>query len=495
MTEVISVRFKNKGKSYYFDHNGIQVEKGQSVIVETSKGLEFAECVRGNHEVPDDDLILPLRPVIRIATTEDIDHNRENKIREAEALAICQEKINKHSLDMKLVDVEYNFESTKILFFFTSDGRVDFRDLVKDLAAVFKTRIELRQIGVRDEARMLGGLGICGKPFCCAQFLDDFQPVSIKMAKTQGLSLNPTKISGTCGRLMCCLKYEQDAYEDLVKDAPKVDSFVETPAGKGSVVDVNLLRRKVRVRMEDPSEMAVKTFEFDEIEVLGGKAKRAEYLSEQAKLREEGIIPEKPHPKKAEPKLDVTSELANPREEKPEKHQQSKQSHKSDYKKNDQKPRTEKKPKPPVEQKNAEEQKQGNKPHKPRPDRNYHGQKPHKSHPDNKPKLELKGEISLQTEPKPKHSNYKPRRKPKPDGENKPNERKAPEQNRPHSHKPHAPKSDSGKSTAPKPEQSTEQKKVQHSHRGKGGHGSYHHRPHKPKSGSGNGGPSPKSES
>jgi cell fate regulator YaaT (PSP1 superfamily) len=310
LTEVISVRFKNKGKAYFFDPNGVTAQKGDSVIVETSKGLEFAECVIGNHQVADDALILPLRPVVRIATDEDKKRAVENSRREEEAMEICSEKIRQHGLDMKLVDVEFNFEGTKILFFFTSDGRVDFRDLVKDLASVFKTRIELRQIGVRDEARMLGGLGICGKPFCCAQFLDDFQPVSIKMAKTQGLSLNPTKISGTCGRLMCCLKYEQDAYEDLVKNAPKVDAFVDTPAGKGSVMDVNLLRRTARVHMEETADSPVKVFDFDELEVLGGKAKRAEYLQNQERLKAEGLLEKPAHPPRQAPKLDVTSELA-----------------------------------------------------------------------------------------------------------------------------------------------------------------------------------------
>ena len=539
MTEVISVRFKNKGKSYYFDPNGINAEKGQSVIVETSKGLEFAECVRGNHEVSDDDLVLPLRPVIRIATEEDIAHNKENKIKEAEALAICQEKIKKHGLDMKLVDVEYNFESTKILFFFTSDGRVDFRDLVKDLASVFKTRIELRQIGVRDEARMLGGLGICGRPFCCAQFLDDFQPVSIKMAKTQGLSLNPTKISGTCGRLMCCLKYEQDAYEDLVKDAPKVDSFVETPAGKGSVVDINLLRRKARVHMEDPSDTAIKNFDFDELEVLGGKAKRAEYLSEQARLREEGIIPEKPQPKKPEPRLDVTSELAKPKAEKPSESRQPK----PEKKKGDQRPKPERKPKPPVEPTTGEEQpKAENKQQrKPRPDQNRQGQnKPKgegKPRQESKPKAEQTGEQVERTEQKPKQ-NHKPRnnnqRKPRPDGENKPQgqpkhgeqkpqaqksqgqkpQGQKPQGQRPQGQKPQGqkpqgqkpqgqrppkprneqPKTDAPKNNSPKPEQTGEQKKPQQGGKGKGGHNNYHRRPHKPKPKSGEGGSAPKSE-
>ncbi len=279
MTEVISVRFKSKGKVYFFDPAGISVASGQSVVVETSKGLEFAECVHGNHMVEDTAVMPPLRPLVRIATPEDISRAEENRKKEASAFTLCKERILKHGLDMKLVDVEYSFEGGKILFFFTADGRVDFRDLVKDLAGVFRTRIELRQIGVRDEARMLGGLGICGRPFCCAGFLDDFQPVSIKMAKTQGLSLNPTKISGTCGRLMCCLKYEQDAYEELVKNVPKVDSFVQTPAGKGSVIDVNLLRGRVKVRIDDQYDNPVKVFEASEVEVLGGKAKRAEFLA------------------------------------------------------------------------------------------------------------------------------------------------------------------------------------------------------------------------
>ena len=286
MTEVISVKFRNKGKVYFFDPNGFTVEQGANVIVETAKGLEFAECVTGNHQVDDETVHPPLRPVARIATAEDVKRAEENRRREKEAAEVCRQRIAKHGLDMKLVDVEYNFEGSKILFFFTSEGRVDFRELVKELAGIFKTRIELRQIGVRDEARMLGGLGICGRPFCCAQFLDDFQPVSIKMAKTQGLSLNPTKISGSCGRLMCCLKYEQDAYEELVQSVPKIDAFVETPAGVGTVVDVNLLKGTVRVRLEDQNDTSMKTFDAAEVTVLGGKAKRAEYLA----ARAEGLI-------------------------------------------------------------------------------------------------------------------------------------------------------------------------------------------------------------
>lgn len=295
MTEVISVRFKNKGKIYYFDPAGLTIPSNTHVIVETAKGLEYAECTYGNHAVEDSAIIPPLRPVVRVATEEDDKRAAENKKKEAEAFEFCQKKIADHKLDMKLVDVEFSFEGTKILFFFTSDGRVDFRELVKDLASVFKTRIELRQIGVRDEARMVGGLGICGKPFCCEQFLDEFHPVSIKMAKTQGLSLNPVKISGTCGRLMCCLKYEENAYEELVKKAPKVDAFVDTPYGKGSVISVNLLRGCAKVRLEDGMDTTLKTFTFDELAILGGKARRAEYIAAKAEGRlEEAGFTESP---------------------------------------------------------------------------------------------------------------------------------------------------------------------------------------------------------
>ncbi len=287
MTEVVSVRFKDRGKVYFFDPGGNTVETGDDVIVETSKGNEFGICAQGNHEVSDDRVIPPLRPIVRVATDKDREQAENNRTKEKEAMAICQQKIEKHGLEMKLVDAEYNFDGDKVIFFFTSDGRVDFRELVKDLASVLKTRIELRQIGVRDEAKMLGGFGICGRPFCCSEYLDDFQPVSIKMAKTQGLSLNPTKISGTCGRLMCCLKYEQEAYEDLIKQAPKSDAFVDTPDGKGSVTDVNLLRGTARVRLEGQLENPVKTYRISELEVLGGKAKRAEYLAELEAEREQ----------------------------------------------------------------------------------------------------------------------------------------------------------------------------------------------------------------
>ena len=290
MTEIIGVRFKSGGKQYYFDPQGQQVAEGQGVIIETSRGLEYGECVQSNTMVEDEAVVQPLRPLVRIATQKDLDTVAKNREKEKKAFTICQDKIAAHGLDMKLVEVEYNFEGNKILFFFTSEGRVDFRALVKDLASVFHARIELRQIGVRDEAKMLGGLGICGRPFCCSGFLDEFQPVSIKMAKTQNLSLNPTKISGTCGRLMCCLKYEQDAYEDAVKRMPKNESFVETPEGVGTVAQVDLLRETVKVRLENQPETP-KCFHNCEICVVrNGKGKRPEgYVApppeELAKLR------------------------------------------------------------------------------------------------------------------------------------------------------------------------------------------------------------------
>ena len=290
MTEIIGVRFKSGGKQYYFDPKGIQVEPGQGVIVETAKGIEYGECLKGNTMVEDEAVVAPLRPMLRVATEEDERTVARNREKEERAFHICQEKIAEHKLDMKLVEVEYNFEGNKILFFFTSEGRVDFRALVKDLAGIFHTRIELRQIGVRDEAKMQPGLSICAKPFWSATFLDEFQPVSIKMAKTQNLSLNPTKISGTCGRLMCCLKYEQDAYEDAVKRMPKPESFVETPDGVGIVCLVNLLREQVKVRLDDAPETPKCYHNCEICVVRNGKGKRPEgYVApppeELAKLR------------------------------------------------------------------------------------------------------------------------------------------------------------------------------------------------------------------
>ena len=249
--EVVDIQFRPGQKIYYFDPDGERFVPGDHVIMDTARGLEFGLCVGGNHTIPAKDAIAPLRKIIRHATEQDEKTNSENRAREKRAYEICLQKIEKHGLDMQLVSAECAFDGSKILFYFTADERVDFRELVKDLAGVFHTRIELRQIGVRDKAKMVGGLGICGRPFCCSSFLSDFQPVSIKMAKTQNLSLNPTKISGTCGRLMCCLKYEQDAYEDALKRMPKNDSFVQTPDGLGNVCEVNVLRETMKVRLDE----------------------------------------------------------------------------------------------------------------------------------------------------------------------------------------------------------------------------------------------------
>ena len=269
MAEVIGVRFKEVGKVYYFDPNHKQLKQGDTVIVETSRGVECGRVAIPNKEVPDDQIVHPLKKLIRLATKEDKRKLEDNARKEKEALRICEQKVAEHGLEMKLVDVEYTFDNSKILFYFTADGRVDFRALVKDLASVFRTRIELRQIGVRDESKMLGGLGVCGRPFCCSSFLGEFHPVSIKMAKEQGLSLSPTKISGTCGRLMCCLKYEQEAYSDLLKHTPKVGAIVKTPLGRGLVVESNLLTRTLKVKMDNtPADAAPQTFKVNQVRIV-----------------------------------------------------------------------------------------------------------------------------------------------------------------------------------------------------------------------------------
>ena len=274
MVTVADIHFRSNTKVYFFDPGELTLKPGDHVIIDTARGLEYGICAAGNHTVPRRDIVPPLRQVVRLATEKDERINAENEQKEKRAYEVCLQKIRDHGLDMQLVSAECAFDGSKILFFFTADGRVDFRELVKNLASVFRTRIELRQIGVRDKAKMVGGLGMCGRPFCCREFLDDFQPVSIKMAKTQNLSLNPTKISGTCGRLMCCLKYEQEAYEDLLKTSPKNESFVDTVDGRGTVVDVNLLKQTVRVRMEDAPD-TINTYKNTEIVVLrNGKAKK-----------------------------------------------------------------------------------------------------------------------------------------------------------------------------------------------------------------------------
>ena len=269
MAEVIGVRFKEVGKVYYFDPQGQKLRSGDMVIVETARGLECGEVALENKIIDDDSITHPLKPLIRVATEKDLNHLAENRVKEKSARKTCEQKIAAHGLQMKLVNVEYTFDNSKIIFYFTADGRVDFRALVKDLAGVFRTRIELRQIGVRDEAKMLGGLGICGRPFCCNGFMGEFQPVSIKMAKEQGLSLSPVKISGTCGRLMCCLKYEQDAYTDLLKHTPKVGAIVNTPEGKGLVVETNLIARTLKVKLNSaPEDVAPKSFTVKQCRIV-----------------------------------------------------------------------------------------------------------------------------------------------------------------------------------------------------------------------------------
>ena len=272
--EVVDIQFRPGQKIYYFDPNGLTFQAGEHVIIDTARGAEYGICAGCNHKIAQKDVVAPLRKVLRKATAQDEKIAADNRAKEKRAYDVCLDKIAAHGLDMQLVSAEVAFDGSKILFYFTADERVDFRELVKNLASIFHTRIELRQIGVRDKAKMVGGLGICGRPFCCASFLDDFQPVSIKMAKTQSLSLNPTKISGTCGRLMCCLKYEQDAYEDLIRSSPKLESFVDTPEGRGTVVELDLLRQRVKVRMEENPE-TVSVFPNADIAVLrSGKARK-----------------------------------------------------------------------------------------------------------------------------------------------------------------------------------------------------------------------------
>lgn len=394
MTEVISVKFKNRGKSYYFAPNGKVVRTGEQVIVETSKGLEIADCARGNHMVEDTAVIQPLRPVVRVATKDDLRVAEINKQREKEAYEICRKKIVEHGLDMKLVDVECNFEGNKTMFFFTSDGRVDFRELVKDLAGIFRNRIELRQIGVRDEAKMLGGLGICGRPFCCSKFLNDFQPVSTKMAKMQSMSLNPSKISGSCGRLMCCLRYEQEAYEELVKNVPKQGAFVETPTGYGIVTQVNLLRQLVKVKLDGEGEDTLRTFRAVEVATVpGGRPKDGEPLPSVLKYVPAPEPEEEPEDEWAIPELLISDTV----EEKPEntkknRNRRNRRGGRSRTKSEGEKPAAQPKPK-------TEEEKQPVKA-KPKPKRGG-GNKPRTG---DKPKTE-----STPAQPKPQQKSAEPK--------------------------------------------------------------------------------------
>ena len=294
MATVIGVRFKKAGKVYYFDPCEVWPRPGDSVVVETTRGVEFGEVVTGAREVADEQIVAPLKKVVRIATEEDVRRAEYNEKREEEAFRVCQEKVAKHKLEMKLVSVEYTFDNSKIIFYFTANGRVDFRELVKDLAGVFKMRIELRQIGVRDEAKMLGGLGSCGRPICCGTFLGDFQPVSIKMAKEQNLSLNPTKISGLCGRLMCCLKYEQDYYSQTLKKLPKVGKDIVTPDGVGVLAEINAIRERVKVRIKIDDDFDVREYAIADVRRPGPEDSAAVRESPKPRARRPEPEPEAP---------------------------------------------------------------------------------------------------------------------------------------------------------------------------------------------------------
>lgn len=277
MANIIGVRFKKPGKIYFFDPDGKTVERGQYVIVETAMGKEYGEVMIANRQLPEEKIVAPLKKIIRIATEKDKKQNEQNKKDEKEAFKICEEKIKEYNLDMKLMDVEYKFDKSKLLFFFTADGRIDFRDLVKDLASIFKTRIELRQIGVRDEVRRLGGNGVCGRELCCCSFLGNFDTVSIKMAKEQNVSLNPSKISGNCGRLMCCLKYEQEVYEEKLKKIPGIGSIVQTEDGKGEVCGIETLKERIKVKFKDGEETFFKRYDLKDVKILK-RAKMEEEL-------------------------------------------------------------------------------------------------------------------------------------------------------------------------------------------------------------------------
>lgn len=418
MIEVVSVKFNCHGKAYYFDPNGIDVSTGNTVIVETAKGLDIGVAAAGPHYVLDESVVMPLRPIVRLATEDDLRINELNRQREKEAFAICKQKIKDHGLDMKLVDVECGFEGNKILFFFTADGRVDFRDLVKDLASVFRMRIELRQIGVRDETKMLGGLGICGRPYCCSQFLDEFQPVSTKMAKTQSMSLNPTKISGSCGRLMCCLRYEEEAYEDLLKTIPKNGTFVQTPDGYGNVISTNVLRQKVKVRIDEDGEDEFRVYDAMEIAVVpGGRPKPGEPLPK-VDLPKIPVHAEEPEPEEDDwsaPNLFAEEMGTAEHEGKPEQDEKA-------VRDQNQRPRNRQR----GQQKPR--QNQGGK-SQPKPGAPTQGPKqPNQQRPVQSPKSQLNGENGApQGEAKPRPNNRNHRRpRPKKGGEGNPNQQPKP---------------------------------------------------------------------
>jgi len=286
MKNIVGVRFKKPGKIYFFDPGNLKIEKETYVIVETANGEAYGEAVIVNRMIPDSKIVAPLKPVIRIATYKDIKHNDENKRKEKDAMKICLEKIKKHKLDMKLIDVEYKFDNSKILFYFTADGRIDFRELVKDLAAIFKVRIELRQIGVRDEIKRMGGNGVCGRELCCCSFLGNFETVSIKMAKEQNISLNPSKISGNCGRLMCCLKYEQEAYEEKLARLPKIGAIVKTQDGQGEVCGIETLKERVKVKLKDGDGFFYKRYDVKDIKIIKNIERKPRYEDNWEEMKE-----------------------------------------------------------------------------------------------------------------------------------------------------------------------------------------------------------------
>ena len=424
--EVVDIQFRPGQKVYYFDPDGRSIRQYDHLIIDTARGPEYGICSAGNHRVNVKDVVTPLRKVLRFATEADEKQMIEMRNKEKKAYQVCLQKIADHKLDMQLVSAEYSFDGSKILFFFTADERVDFRELVKNLASIFHTRIELRQIGVRDKAKMIGGLGICGRPFCCASFLEEFQPVSIKMAKTQNLSLNPTKISGTCGRLMCCLKYEQEAYEDLIKTAPKNDSFVDTPDGRGTVIDVNLLRQSVKVRMENSPE-TVGCYKNCDICVLrsgkakkndppipadlapisgaGQKSRRTEEKKEEPGFLEpvkfrystESLVEEQPVPAPAQP--EETREEPKQRRNKPNRPR---------------KPRNDDQPDAPKPEKPEQQEKAPRPPRKPRPERKP--DTPRAEEPKAEKPEQLKTEETQERVRRRKPYYHNRRRKPKGDG-------------------------------------------------------------------------------
>ena len=442
--EVVDIQFRPGQKIYFFDPDGVKFETGDHVIIDTARGAEFGVVAGGNHMISTRDVVAPLRKVLRKANQQDERVNAENRAKEKKAYEVCMQKIEEHQLDMQLVSAECAFDGSKILFYFTADERVDFRELVKNLASVFHTRIELRQIGVRDKAKMVGGLGICGRPFCCASFLDDFQPVSIKMAKTQNLSLNPTKISGTCGRLMCCLKYEQDAYEDLIRTSPKLDSFVDTPEGRGTVVDIDLLRQRVKVRMEDAPE-TINTFANADIAILrsgkakkndppipedlapiSGSGKRAKKKDDEQKpfldpirfrYSEETVVEDK---EEQELTADAQEQKENKRRRRKPKAQNQPEQDAPKPEKKPEQPKTDKKPEAPKTEKKQDAPKGEKKPEQPKPEKKQDTPKPEKKKEKKPeaPKEQTESAAGETAAKKPHRRHHRRYHKPKSGGEN-----------------------------------------------------------------------------